>query len=285
MRIREVILALAVCCSLLLASSAEAQQWSSGSGGWQNNSGDQATAFVNSYVQNQTLDLSSLLNLAQPWRQGEIVDSLTIYTTPTQYGYGSQMALIANGMIVASDGSGASMVTLFPYQVVQLSGMYSQIQLQVRGTVYINQIVMNMHQVNNYPQPPPNPYPPAPYPQPQPQPIPQPPGQGQIVLTADISGMGSSAQVDLAAIMNLDAYRGMRLQSLILIGRSAMAAGVGYATLAINNVQAGQVSFRGMTSTQVMPLHGAWIAGVNAQNMLLSLQGVQTRQVQLVLSR
>jgi len=273
MRIREVILALAVCCSLLLASSAEAQQWSSGSGGWQNNSGDQATAFVNSYVQNQTLDLSSLLNLAQPWRQGEIVDSLTIYTTPTQYSYGSQMALIANGMIVASDGSGASMVTLFPYQVVQLSGMYSQILLQVRGTVYINQIVMNMH----------NPYPPAPYP--QPQPIPQPPGQGQVVLTADISGMGSSAQVDLAAIMNLDAYRGMRLQSLIIVGRSAMAAGVGYATLAINNVQAGQVSFRGMTSTQVMPLHGAWIAGVNAQNMLLSLQGVQTRQVQLVLSR
>lgn len=308
MSIRKVILALlfAAVSSVIINSPAEAQQalrrnhGGSGSdtgwngGGWHGGAGpqqpnvpstqDQAQATVNSYIQNQTLDLSSLLSLTQSYRQGEVVDSVTIYTTPTQYSYGSQMLLIANGMVVAADNSGSSAVTMYPSQMVQLSGYYGQVTLQVQGTIYISQIVMRMHRVNN-PYPPAPPPMPQPMPPPQPGPIPAPPGQGQIVLSANLTNVGSNARVELVSILNLNAYQGYRLQSLIITGRSAIAYQMGVATLTINNVQAGQASFDHMSQAQSIPLRGAWIAGVNALQMYLDLRGVQAMQVQLVLSR
>jgi hypothetical protein len=292
MSIREVILALlfAVVSSVIINSPAEAQQAlrrGHGASDWHGpqqpnmpTTQDQAQATVNSYIQNQTLDLSNLLGLTQSYRQGEVIDSVTIYTTPTQYSYGSQMLLIANGMVVAADNSGSSAVTMYPSQMVQLNGYYGQVTLQVQGTVYISQIVMRMHRVNN-------PYPPAPPPMPPPQPgpIPAPPGQGQIVLSANLTNVGSNARVELVSILNLNAYQGYRLQSLIITGRSAVANQAGIATLTINNVQAGQASFDHISQAQSIPLRGAWIAGVNALQMSLDLRGVQAMQVQLVLSR
>jgi hypothetical protein len=97
--------------------------------------------------------------------------------------------------------------------------------------------------------------------------------------------VGSSGSVELSSLMNLNAYRGYRLQALIITARAAMAGGHGWATLTINNVQAGQVAFTGMTQQQSIPLRGAWIAGLNTQSLLLQLQGVQASQVQLVISR
>lgn len=292
MSIREAILALLFAAvTSVISSSAQAQQWNGprhGGGGSAitpiSNPAvggqDQAQAYLNTMIQNQNIDLSQLLNLTQTWRLGEVIDSVQVLTAATQASYGARLTLYANGLAVARAIGGSSVLTLFPNQMVQLNGTYGQIVLQVEGSVFITQIVMNLHRANNYPQPPMPPAPPPQQPMPPPQ---QPPGQGQVVLTANLTNVGSSSRLELVSLLNLNAYRGYRLQSLIIQGRSVVAPGI--ATLQINDVQAGQVSFDRMDQSQAIPLRGAWIAGVNALQMYLDLQGVQARQVQLVLSR
>lgn len=294
MSLKEVILALLVAISTsLMVSSAKAQQAIRGhDGGWHNGGHgpqqpsvpdtgdrDQAVGSLNSYVQNQNIDLTALLQLAQPYRRGEIVDSVAVYTAAT--GSVSSLYLIADGRVVASASSTGGIITLIPAQMVQISGYQGQIYLQVQGTAYISQVVMSMHRL--YAPPAPVPGPPLPMPGPIPQPLP--PSQQQVVLSANLSGMGSNATVDLVSLMNVNAYRGYHLQSLIIIGRAAVAGGQGVADLSINNVAAGQAVFTGMTQQQSIPLRGAWIAGLNTQQMLLQLRGVQAGQVQLVLTQ
>jgi hypothetical protein len=275
MRIREAILALWGAISIMSSAPALAQ-W----GTVNQPPTDQAQVFINGYLQNQTLDLSNMMSLTQPWRQGEVVDSVTIYTRPDQYSFGSRVSLVADGMIVASDGCQSSAIQLRPVRRVELNGWLGQILLQVQGTVYVDQIVMHMHREGGQPPwPGPNP---GPIPPPHPQP---PPGQGQIVLSATLTNVGSSGRIELTSVLNLNAYRGYRLQALIVRGRSVAGPGRGCASLTINDVPAGEVTFDHIDQMQSFPLRGAWIAGVNVMQMFLQLDGVQARQVQLVLSR
>lgn len=186
-------------------------------------SGDQRIGFVGRVVRNETLSLERLTGLSEFSDRGAEIESVEVILRDRNAR--AELALLADGFGIARESYPSNVVVLYPNRRLEIGRDFRRLDLQVRGIVFIDQVVIRL---NSFGRPGPGPGPGRPGPvRPGPgRPGPGHPGDREIVLEGFVNRFISGRdQVDIASITGLRSYHGYRISEVIVQGRSEVREG------------------------------------------------------------
>ncbi len=108
--------------------------------------------FIGRYLRDENLDLLQLARLNSTFDRGTVIESVEFVGRD---GGSSRLLLLADGMIVAQNSFPGSYGTIYPNRFLQLGQTVRQVDLAVRGKLWVDQITLRIR--SQYPNPGPGP--------------------------------------------------------------------------------------------------------------------------------
>lgn len=205
-------------------------------------------------VYNETIRIQALAGIGRQYSGWEVI-SVRANTRPNSPAR-TDVALIADGRVVASQINPGYQINLFP-QVRTVLSEYSDLQLNVGGGTYINDVLIEIRYNGGGYNPPSN------------------PGYGRNIDLNIYRSVYGNDRIDLTQYFNLASYRGYTIQSVIITASSRY--NTGFVSLLINGNNMGQVAFSSNYSQQgSIYLNRPAVIGQGADSLVLYTQGDMT---------
>ena len=172
-------------------------------GGGQHQAGTEQKV-VNLYrrVTNETLALRQLANIGANYN-GMRVQSIVVLVRNS--GPQADMSFLVNNQMQSSFRSPRGQVQFTPYGQAILGQDIQGLQLQVRGNIEIDQIIVNVQRQGNQPRPP------VPTPQPPPPPV----RAVEVPVYLNQRHYGNS-RVDVSRMVDMQRYRDYRIEEIVI---------------------------------------------------------------------
>ena len=196
-------------------------------------------------VYNTRLDLKSLAGIDRRY-DGYIVESVTVVTRGNAYG--AQLALLANGRLEDSVSYIQPQTTLRTYYARELGRDISRLELEVRQSVNIDSIGVNLRRGNYAP----------------------PAREVELPIYLNRRLYGNSS-VDLTQFIDAQRYYGYRIQSIEIQASAVYNSAL--IDVLLNSFSQGQTLQVGRYSSVVTAYLQNAVIGQNASNVMLSTRG------------
>lgn len=175
-----------------------------GHGGGGNHQVGTEQKVINVYrrVTNETLALRQLANIGANYN-GMRVQSIMVFVRNS--GPHAEMSFLVNNQVQSSFRSPRGQVHFAPYGQAVLGQDIQGLQLQVRGNIEIDQIVVNLQRQGRQPRPP------VPTPQPPPPPV----RAVEVPVYLNQRHYGNS-YVDVSRMVDMQRYRDYRIEEIVI---------------------------------------------------------------------
>ncbi len=242
--------------------------------------------FVQRNVTNERINIRALAGLDRNYQGYEILAIRG--NVRSMYPGRAIVQLMADGRIIATQLNPNGQIYLTPQIRAILGSNVRVLELLVNGSIYIEELEVDLMAPNQGPPPPlpPTypPYPPQPPYPPEPPIYPNPPGQNQQSVTLNINrSLYGNDRIDLTQYIDLQSYLGYTVDEVVIEGSASNAA----ISLLVNGNNSGQANFSGNYSeSQSIWLSARPVIGRGADSLVLYSSGqINVERVTLILSR
>ena len=207
-------------------------------------------------VYNEQIDLRRLAGLNSGYYSGFEIVAVRATLRPTTPGT-TVAQLLVDGRIQAQQVNPGYQLSMYPQASIVLDRNARDVRLAISGGTYIDEIEIEVRSNGGYNPPPSN------------------PGYGRNIEVNVYRSMRGNDRLDIGSLVNLSAYRGYRIQQVIITGRATYQTS--FVSLLINSFNAGQVQMvSGYSQAQSIYLSNQPTIGQGADSIVLYTSGEMT---------
>lgn len=212
--------------------------------------------YIGRSVYNEQIDLRYLAGLNTGYYSGSEIVAVRANLRPNSPGT-TVAQLLVDGRIQAQQVNPGYQLSLYPNSgSVVLDRNARDVRLTFSGGTYIDEIQIDVRSNGGY-NPPPN------------------PGYGRNIDLNVYRSMRGNDRLDIGSLVNLSAYRGYRIQQVIVTGRATYQTS--FVNLLINSFNAGQIQLvSGYSQSQSIYLSNQPMIGQGADSIVLYTSGDMT---------
>lgn len=208
--------------------------------------------YIGRSLYNEQIDLRYLAGLNSGYYSGSEIVAVRATLRPTYSGT-TVAQLLVDGRIQAQQVNPGYQLSLYPNSgSVVLDRNARDVRLTVSGGTYIDEIQIDIRSNGGYNPPPSN--------------------GGRNIDISVYRNMRSQDRLDVGSLINLSAYRGYRIQQVIITGRASYQTS--FVSLLINSFNAGQIQMvSGYSQSQSIYLSNQPMIGQGADSIVLYTNG------------